>query len=87
MNIKYLISNYISYRLVNALTLHFITNLNNFRNRSLRESGPEKNIWGIIPLRAIIRVKLHSQFIPNSTGQQCNLDKAEQFDPNPPRAV
>ena len=41
----------------------------------------------IIPLRAVIPVKYHGQFIPNSTGQQCNLDKAEQFDPNPPRAV
>ena len=44
-------------------------------------------ILPLIPLRAIIRVKFHSQFIPNSTGQQCNLEKAEQFEPNPPRAV
>ena len=41
----------------------------------------------IIPLSAGIPVKSHSQFIPNSTGQQCNLEEAVRFEPNPPRAV
>ena len=44
-------------------------------------------IFSIIPLRAGIRVKFHSQFSPNSTGQQCNLEEAVRFEPNPPRAV
>ena len=47
----------------------------------------EQRIFLIIPLRAGIRVKFHSQFSPNSTGQQCNLEEAVRFEPNPPRAV
>ena len=43
--------------------------------------------YAIIPLSAGIPVKSHSQFIPNSTGQQCNLEEAVRFEPNPPRAV
>ena len=45
------------------------------------------SILFIIPLSAGIPVKSHSQFIPNYTGQQCNLEEAVRFEPNPPRAV
>ena len=45
-----------------------------------------KVVLQLIPLRAGIRVKFHSQFSPNSTGQQCNLEVV-RFEPNPPRAV
>jgi hypothetical protein len=38
---------------------------------------------GIIPLSTGIAVKFHSQFIPNSTVQQSNLEEAVRFGPNP----
>ena len=40
--------------------------------------GIVKILW-IIPLRAGIGVKFNSQFIPNFTGQQCNLEKLYSF--------